>query len=168
MAKTKKNIFFIYEFGGDPDSDIFHKLKDSIDSKKYNVISNYYAQYSPKEALIDLNNYVKTEKIDVVIGLELGGWLATLLNNRKIKKILVNPTFNPLIEFDKEEGGFPEYIMNFYKEYIDKLDINEYNYSNTNILLTDKIDNEYDEIDTDNIIYIENPNNIFDSISSLI
>lgn len=160
---SKKKILFIYGFNDNPDSQLVKDLKENLNQKRYEVISDYYAQYNPKDALIDINNYIKENKIDIVIGIELGGWLATLIENKTVKKILIDPTFNPLVEFDKEDG-FPEYIMNFYKDYIDALEINNYNFSNVNILLTDNVSNEYEEINSDNITYIDSSYTEFSDI----
>lgn len=159
----KKKILFIYGFNDNPDSQLVKDLKENLNTKRYEVISDYYAQYNPKDALIDINNYIKENKIDVVIGIELGGWLATLIENKNVKKILIDPIFNPLVEFDKEDG-FPEYIMKFYKDYINALEINNYNFSNVHILLTNNVSNEYEEINSDNITYIDSSYTEFSEI----
>ena len=117
MKKTK--ILYVYGYGDSPDSDIFNKLKERLDKTKFEIISDYYAQYSPKEAIYDINNLIKTNNIDLVIGENLGGYLVTLLDN-DLQKIIIDPIFNPVYELDEYElDGLklvPDHIIKFYKE----------------------------------------------------
>ena len=137
MSKLK--ILYVWGYGDSPDSDYVKQLKDGLDSKKFTVISDYYAQYSPKEALIDLNKIIKDNKIDLVIGENLGGYLVTLLN-KDLQKVLINPIYDPVIELseyriatknDKDEEiempMVPEHIIKFYKDNEDM----EKNFDNT-------------------------------------
>ena len=126
MSKLK--ILYVWGYGDSPDSDYVKQLKDGLDSKKFTVISDYYAQYSPKEALVDLNKIIKDNKIDLVIGENLGGYLVTLLD-KDLQKVLINPIYDPVIELseyriatrnDKDEEiempMVPEHIIKFYKD----------------------------------------------------
>lgn len=126
MSKLK--ILYVWGYGDSPDSDYVKQLKGSLDSKKFTVISDYYAQYSPKEALIDLNKIIEDNKIDLVIGENIGGYLVTLLD-KDLQKILINPIYDPVIELSeyrisgKNDKGeevempmVPSHIIKFYKE----------------------------------------------------
>lgn len=126
MSKLK--ILYVWGYGDSPDSEYIKQLKDGLDSKNFTVISDYYAQYSPKEAVNDLNNIIKENKIDLVIGENLGGYLITLLN-KDLQKVLINPIFDPVVELPeyrittKNDKGeeiempmVPEHIIKFYKE----------------------------------------------------
>jgi len=137
MSKLK--ILYVWGYGDSPDSEYVKQLKDGLDSKKFEVISDYYAQYSPKEAVTDLNNIIKNNKIDLVIGENLGGYLVTLLN-KNLQKVLINPIYDPVVELSeytisgKNDKGVevempmvPPHIIDFYKENRNM----ERNYDNT-------------------------------------
>ena len=83
---------------------------------------------------------VKTMRPNVVIGIELGGFLSAFLTNKKVKKILINPIVDPVEELAKYEGVekdekgndvkfklVPEYMIDFYKEFGKKLDFIDHN-----------------------------------------
>lgn len=130
MKKTK--ILYVYGFGELPDSPIIKDLEARLDQTKYQIISDYYAQYDPKEALYDLNNYIKKHNIDIIIGENLGGYLVTLMDNN-LQKILINPMYNPVLELPKcesyelDENGkminvksVPGHMLRFYSAYQDQ------------------------------------------------
>ena len=100
MKKTK--ILYVYGYGELPDSPMIKDLENRLDKNKYQVISDYYAQYSPKEALYDIENYIKKNNIDILVGENLGGYLITLLDN-DLPKILINPILNPVLELAEYE-----------------------------------------------------------------
>ena len=75
-----------------------------------------------------MNNIIKENKIDLVIGENLGGYLVTLLD-KDLQKVLINPIYDPIVELpeyrittknDKDEEiempMVPEHIIKFYKE----------------------------------------------------
>ena len=127
----KKTIFYIWEYGSSPESKTLLDLKELLNTKKYNVYSDYYAQYNPKEALFDLTNLINETKPDLIIGVGLGGYLA--LQIQGYKKILIDPYLKPVDELGKltkeietKDGeketikSVPQHIINYYKEYTDK------------------------------------------------
>jgi predicted esterase YcpF (UPF0227 family) len=132
--KRKKKILFVYGYNDSPESPLIDILKKSL-KDEYNIISDYYAQYRPIDALKDLDNIVKTQHPNIVIGVELGGFLAAFLHNKKVKKILINPIIDAVEELQKYEGVekddkgndvvfklVPEYMIDFYKDFGKKID----------------------------------------------
>lgn len=137
--KKKKKILFVYGYNDSPDSPLIDVMKELL-KDDCNVVSDYYAQYRPSDALKDLDNMVKTMRPNVVIGIELGGFLSAFLTNKKVKKILINPIVDPVEELAKYEGVekdekgndvkfklVPEYMIDFYKEFGKKLDFIDHN-----------------------------------------
>lgn len=121
MKKT--NILFIYGFNDSPDSQFVSYLEQILPKRKYNVISDYYAQYNPVDALIDLNNYIEQYKIDIVIGENIGAYLCNYVD-KKVKKILINPILSAkdeLLKFDENKGEdqkfIADHIVDFYTDF---------------------------------------------------
>lgn len=167
MKKIK--ILYIYGYGDNPECQNIQILKDSLNKKKYEIISDYYAQYSPKEAKYDLENIIQNNNIDIIIGEELGGYLIGILENINIKsKIVIDPIINPILELQEyktntlDENGkeieiplVPDHIIKFYTE-------NQYPINTNNILCiyTDKSRyKEYSEI-YNNIKYFKDISDI--------
>ena len=130
MKKTK--ILYVYGYGDMPESKFIKELENNLDKKKYTIISDYYAQYNPKEALYDIEHMIKEHNIDIVIGENIGGYLVTLLDN-DLPKILINPIYNPTLELaeyetiEKDENGnevkvklVPPHMIKFYNEFNQK------------------------------------------------
>ena len=63
--KRKINVFYVWGYNGSPESSTVSNLKQLL-GKEYNVISDYYAQYNPKEAITDINYYIKKHNIDTL------------------------------------------------------------------------------------------------------
>jgi predicted esterase YcpF (UPF0227 family) len=123
--KRKTNVLYVWGYNGSPDSSSVTNLKQVL-GKEYNVISDYYAQYNPKEAITDINYYIKTHNIDILVGSSLGGYLALQIPN--IKKVIINPCLHPEVELEllKDENGepcVPQHIVDFYKDYIKEHDV---------------------------------------------
>lgn len=129
----KKKILFVYGYNDSPDSELIKSLQELLDN--YTIVSDYYAQYRPSDALKDLDHLVKTLHPSIVIGIELGGFLSAFLQNKKVKKILINPIIDPIEELPKYEGIekddkgndvvfklVPDYMIDFYKDFNKKLD----------------------------------------------
>lgn len=124
----KINVFYIWGYGGSPDSNTVKYLQGAL-GKDFNVVSDYYAQYSPKEAIIDLTTHINEKNIDLIVGSSLGAFLGLQLPN--IPKVLINVCLHPEVELEKlttdaenpkthkieTVPAVPEHIINFYKEY---------------------------------------------------
>ena len=129
--KRKINVFYVWGYNGSPESSTVSNLKQLL-GKEYNVISDYYAQYNPKEAITDINYYIKKHNIDILVGSSLGGYIIMQIPN--IKKVIINPCLHPENELEllKDENGeacVPQHIIDFYKDYIKDHDVWE-NFNN--------------------------------------
>ena len=130
MSK-KVNMFYVWGYGGAPDSTTVTNLKDLL-GKDYNVVSDYYAQYNPEEAIKDINYYIEHYKVDILVGSSLGGYLALQIPG--IKKVIINPCLYPNIELPllKDDDGneaVPSHIVDFYEKYISEHNVWE-NFNN--------------------------------------
>lgn len=96
MSK-KTNVFIVWGYGSGPESTLVKSLQKILPKNKYNVISDFYAQYDPNEALTDLNNYIKDYNVDIIVGSSLGAFL-TMQIDTTLPKILINPCVRPDIE----------------------------------------------------------------------
>lgn len=138
----KKTIFYIWGYGSGPNSNTIKYLKNTL-GKTYNVISDFYAQYNPKEALFDIENIIKDNDVDLIVASSLGGYLAMQLTG--IPKVIINPCVRPDIELPKltedipvtDDNGestvqtvpaVPPHIIEYYTEYIKQHNVWE-NYS---------------------------------------
>lgn len=120
----KKTVFYIWGYGSSPDSQTIKNLKSLLNKKQYNVCSDFYAQYNPKEAIFDLNNLLEQYKPDVVVASSLGGYLALQLKG--YKKIIINPCIRPDIELPKlneKENTVPQHIIDYYMQYLKEHDV---------------------------------------------
>ena len=137
MKKTK--IFYVFGYDDSPQSELFHQLKEGLDSSKYELITDYYAQYNPVAALKDLNEYIKDNKINVVIGENLGAYLTAFIEGDDLVKILIDPIIDPKIELaeykvqqEDEKGNIielpmvPKHIIDYYSKFDEKLDIQNF------------------------------------------
>lgn len=146
----KVNVFFVWGYGSSPESSAVKYLKETL-GDDYNVMSDYYAQYNPEEAIIDIENYIKEKNIDILVGSSLGGYITLQIPN--IKKVIINPCLHPEIvlptltedvEKKDDKGNIvldkdgnkiietvksvPEHIIKYYSNYISQNDVwNKYN-----------------------------------------
>lgn len=126
----KKKIFFVFGYGDGPESSLCDYLKKFIEESNlpFEVYTDYYAQYSPDKAKYDIENYIDTLKIDLLIGENIGGYICSIID-RNIPKLVINPIIDPGLELDEYEtitegkNGeevtiklVPEHIIKFYKE----------------------------------------------------
>lgn len=130
MSK-KINVFYVWGYGGSPMSNSVKYLQDAL-GKEYKVISDYYAQYNPEEAIKDINYFIKKHKIDILVGSSLGGYITLQIPN--IKRVIINPCLYPNIELPllKDEEGneaVPAHIVEFYEKFISNHDVWE-NFNN--------------------------------------
>lgn len=175
----KKKIFYVFGFGDTPESIYVQYLRDNLDADKYEIICDYYAQYNPKAALIDINNYIVQNNIDIVIGDNLGAYLVSLINNDKILRFCINPLQNPpgyeLEEYEisqKDDKGkeyivkmVPKHIVEYYKN--DEL---KQNFNNKLHIVFDNTDNleYYKDLLKDKNIQIINPESSYKYVVDLL
>lgn len=129
--KNKKTVLYIWGYGSSPESKTIQYLKESL-GKNYNVVSDYYAQYNPVDALIDIKNIIKETKPDIIVASSLGGYLA--LHIYGIPKVIINPTLYPskdLKTLKDSEGNsvVPKHIIDYYESYEHNND-NDYVFNN--------------------------------------
>ena len=139
----KINVFYVWGVGGSPESSTVEYLQEAL-GEKYNVISDFYAQYNPVEAISDLTTYIKDKKIDLIVGSSLGAFISLQLPN--IPKILINTCLHPETELEKlttdvenpetheieTVKAVPEHIVKFYKDYVESNNIwSNFNKDNT-------------------------------------
>lgn len=118
MAK-KTTVLYIWGYGSSPESNTIKYLQNSL-GNKYNVVSDYYAQYNPVDALIDIKNIIKETKPDVIVASSLGGYLA--LHIYGIPKVIINPSLYPskdLKNLKDSKGNLivPKHIINYYESF---------------------------------------------------
>ena len=115
MSK-KINVFYVWGYGSSPESHTVKDLQDLL-GDDYNVVSDYYAQYNPEEAINDIKYHIQEKKIDILVGSSLGGYIAMQIPH--IKKVIINPCICPLYELPllTDEAGepcVPPHIVDFY------------------------------------------------------
>lgn len=154
----KKTVFYIWEYGASPESEQVKIIKKALNTKKYNVCSDYYAQYNPDEALLDLKNILSEVKPDLIIGSGLAGYLALQLKDHK--KIIIDPYLKPDVELEKiteevidKDGqketikSVPQHIIDYYKEYVNKHNVWENFDDNEKELTSFVLSNTYNDRD---------------------
>lgn len=67
-----------------------------------------------EEAREQIDEILKVNDIDLVIGTSLGGFMTLKINDTKIRKIVINPVFDPYVDLAKIDA--PEEV---YETYID-------------------------------------------------
>lgn len=135
--KRKTNVLYVWGYGGSPLSHTVKHLKKYL-GKDFNVYSEFYAQYDPVNAIIDINYYIEKYKIDLVIGSSLGAFLTLQLPNN-VQKVMINPCLYPNIELpllknEQGEQDVPQHIVDFYATYINEHNIWEYD-NDSNIFI---------------------------------
>lgn len=83
------NILYVYGFNSSENSSTFKSLKNNLDNTKYNVYCVNYPQHNPFKSVSFLNDFIKTNKIDIVVGSSLGGFITLNLNAKY--RIVCNP-----------------------------------------------------------------------------
>lgn len=137
--KKRINVFYVWGYNSSPESTTRKYLQELL-GKNYNVISDYYAQYNPVEAVKDIEYYVKEYDVDILVGSSLGGFIV-LQTETNIPKIIINPCLYPNIELPKlvnteNEPIVPEHIVDFYTSFVNDNNIwGKFNNENTTFIL---------------------------------
>ena len=120
----KKKILYIYGYESSAtDSRTMESVKAAMDKLGYDVVSVAYSQTMPRRAVKELEDYVKSNGIEYIIGHSLGGFYA-LCVNVDVKKILINPCMKPHIELPKlhsNEEISPTAIAEFKQLYDERI-----------------------------------------------
>lgn len=89
-------ILYVHGYNGDPYGDSFQYLKSESIIHGHEMYTIDYDPNNPMGAIFDIFNYIKENKIDLVIGASLGGFLT--MNLFGIPRIVVNPCWDPAYE----------------------------------------------------------------------
>lgn len=106
-------ILYIHGYNGHPYGNSYHHLKKAI-GDKHELFSIDYDVQHPKLSLDIIYKFIKDNKINVVIGSSLGGFLTLYLSG--VSRIVVNPCCDPANELPKIGYNGP---INEYKEILD-------------------------------------------------
>ena len=98
--KNMKKVLYIYGYGGSHLSSTVEKLRNSLPVEHYEVMCVDYPQHDCAAAIRFLEDVVKQQQVDVVMGSSLGAFIALCLNV-DCKKIIVNPCLVPTVELAK-------------------------------------------------------------------
>lgn len=90
----------IYGFNGSPDSQYCQMLKKWLPSDKFDVRCYEYPQGDCRKSLASIESIIASEKIDLVIGISLGGFVTLALKTDR-KRIVINPCMRPSVELPK-------------------------------------------------------------------
>ena len=110
MKKTK--IFYIFDYQETPD--LSKKISRVLDSKSFQIISDYYAQYNPELALKDIENHLHVNNTNIVVACGLGAYIAQFLNP-KVKVFLIDKWETPVENLNKLEAT--QFMIDLYKNY---------------------------------------------------
>ena len=139
-------LLYIHGYNGDPCGESFKNLKTAC-ADNHDLFTIDYTPDYPKNAIAEIASFVRGNKIDVVIGASLGGFLA--MNLYGVSRIVVNPCWDPAKELPKlgYEGDIDMYsnLLNTMK---DSLDFEEKNlcsgvFANEDELLGDRYIGEF-------------------------
>lgn len=106
LEERKKNVLYVYGYGGSHLSSSVEKLRGALPEVKFNVMCWDYPQRDCKAAVRFLEQKVKKHHIDIVVGSSLGAFIAMCLKV-KCRKIIINPCLKPTLELPKLKPLLP-------------------------------------------------------------
>ncbi|MBR6980024.1 MAG: hypothetical protein IKH88_09350 [Prevotella sp.] len=96
----KKRILFIYGFGGSPDSTFCRLIREALPEDEYDVLCPEYPQEDVEKSISLLEDFIKQEHCDLVMGTSLGGFF-TLCLSTSLPRVVINPCMKPSVELPK-------------------------------------------------------------------
>lgn len=96
----RKNVLYIYGYGGSRMSRSVEKLKSILPEDKFEVMCWDYPQCECMAAVRFLEQKIKSHHIDIVVGSSLGAFIAMCLKV-DCRKIIINPCLVPSVELPK-------------------------------------------------------------------
>lgn len=96
----KKNVLYIYGYGGSKMSRSVEKLRRILPEDKFEVKCWDYPQQECVAAVSFLEEMIEKLNIDIVVGSSLGAFVAMCLKV-KCQKIIINPCLFPSVELPK-------------------------------------------------------------------
>jgi predicted esterase YcpF (UPF0227 family) len=91
-------IFNIHGFGSSGENRTYKFLKKKLQDDE---ILSFDVPVNPSEALFIINYIVDNYGVDLITANSLGGLYALCLNNKNVKRILINPCIDPINVFGK-------------------------------------------------------------------
>lgn len=118
-------LLYVHGYNGNPYGDSYQNLRTAC-SDRYELFTIDYDSEFPSQAISNIFAFIKENKIDVVIGASLGGFLT--MNLYGVSRIVVNPCWNPAEELTKlgYNGNIKSYELLF-DRMLDSLDFEEKN-----------------------------------------
>lgn len=118
-------LLYVHGYNGNPYGDSYQTLRTAC-SDRYELFTIDYDSEFPSQAISNIFAFIKENKIDVVIGASLGGFLT--MNLYGVSRIVVNPCWNPAEELLKlgYKGNIKSYELLF-DRMLDSLDFEEKN-----------------------------------------
>ncbi|MDO4497552.1 MAG: YqiA/YcfP family alpha/beta fold hydrolase [Bacteroidales bacterium] len=102
-----KKLLYIHGYNGSPDGGSCQKFRKYMPADEWQVIGMDYNQEDCSVALQQIRETIEREKIDLVVGSSLGGFLSLLTTG--IERIVINPCYSPSVELPKlgPHNGLP-------------------------------------------------------------
>lgn len=118
-------LLYVHGYNGNPYGYSYQTLRTAC-SDRYELFTIDYDSEFPSQAISNIFAFIKENKIDVVIGASLGGFLT--MNLYGVSRIVVNPCWNPAEELTKlgYNGNIKSYELLF-DRMLDSLDFEEKN-----------------------------------------
>lgn len=91
-------ILYVHGYNGDPYGDSYNNLKFAC-GNAHELFTIDYDAAKPIETIATIHNFVRANKIELIIGTSLGGFLT--MNVSGVSRIVVNPCWDPTIELPK-------------------------------------------------------------------
>lgn len=116
-------LLYVHGYNGNPYGDSYKNLRTAC-RDRYELFTIDYDSEFPSQAISNIFAFIKENKIDVVIGASLGGFLT--MNLYGVSRIVVNPCWNPAEELLKlgYKGNIKSYELLF-DGMLDSLDFEE-------------------------------------------
>jgi len=114
-----KNVLYVYGLGSSPDSTTGKLLNELLASYDILVFSIPYDQQNPEKGLSQIEDYIKNNPVDGIIGSSLGAFFTWALDVL-IPRVLINPCMYPTVELPKlgiSGEPFTELEAHVVKEY---------------------------------------------------
>ncbi|MCF0198955.1 MAG: hypothetical protein HUK02_06480 [Bacteroidaceae bacterium] len=92
-------ILFVYGYGGNTDSAFCRRIREALRpwSEYFEVLCYEYPQHNCAAAKAFLEDVIKRENVDVVVGTSLGAFITLALETDK-RKVAINPCMRPTAE----------------------------------------------------------------------
>lgn len=99
-------VLYVHGFNGSPEGSSYRMLKNHL-PEGYDLIGMDYNQDDCEIALNQIRELVQKDKIDVIVGCSLGGFLTLLVSG--VERYVINPCYHPSMELPRlgAQNGLP-------------------------------------------------------------